>query len=230
MLFRSQSVIFGQAVDLFYDLSVPARGELLDDVLNIGLWLRLSEDAGKREREKQKEVDEAARQVARAQGVVDSLADESEIEKAISEWEDKRQERIDELISRIERAEDEVAEASSRLARASKLYDQLKRTNADKNAVEKLRNKRTDLEIDNRRMLDQANEAAKRIEFYKKNSVCPTCGTSINQKMAHQYCQQLEMTIHSNRSELQHGAIEINAINQHIAELEIGRASCRERV
>ena len=34
------SVLFGQMVRLFIDLTVPERGALLDEVLDLGLWLR----------------------------------------------------------------------------------------------------------------------------------------------------------------------------------------------
>src|SRR5581483_96817 len=43
-----QSVLFGQRVPAFLDLSIPDRGVLLDSVLRLGLWLELSERAGQR--------------------------------------------------------------------------------------------------------------------------------------------------------------------------------------
>ena len=43
-----QSVIFGQSVPLFIDLSGPERGALLDEVLDLGIWLKAAELASKR--------------------------------------------------------------------------------------------------------------------------------------------------------------------------------------
>lgn len=42
------SVFFGQSVDFFLDLDVPKRGELLDEVMNLDLWSRLSDIASKK--------------------------------------------------------------------------------------------------------------------------------------------------------------------------------------
>lgn len=39
------SVVFGQSVDFFLDLSIPKRGELLDQVLGLDLWLTLADNA-----------------------------------------------------------------------------------------------------------------------------------------------------------------------------------------
>lgn len=42
------SVFFGQGVDFFIDLSVAARGELLDEVMDLDLWVKLSDIASKK--------------------------------------------------------------------------------------------------------------------------------------------------------------------------------------
>ena len=65
-----QSVVYGQFAPLFIDLSGPERGALLDEVLDLGLWLKAAETASKRHTELSREVDEFGKQIAYIEGKI----------------------------------------------------------------------------------------------------------------------------------------------------------------
>lgn len=88
------SVVYGQAMPLFIDLSIPERGELLDEVLDLELWMRASDRAAVRHKKCTIEVNELRVAMGRTEGAIASLEPESEIQSRIDAWEVDRQARI----------------------------------------------------------------------------------------------------------------------------------------
>ena len=80
------SVVFGQAVPLFIDLPVPQRGELLDEVLDLQLWMRAAVHAGNRWATTQRELDKLLVEVARTEGALGALEDAAELRARVEEW------------------------------------------------------------------------------------------------------------------------------------------------
>jgi DNA repair exonuclease SbcCD ATPase subunit len=100
-----QSVIFGQSHPLFYDLPVPQRGALLDEILDLELWLRLSTRAAERARTQQTELDDRARNIAFLRGQMKALPDKEELQTKADEWDDEQQDKIEEAIEAVNRLE-----------------------------------------------------------------------------------------------------------------------------
>jgi len=103
-----QSVIFGQMVPLFLDLTIPQRGELLDEVMDLGLWLRASERASKSMAEFQSAARKASNQADVLAGEVRGLESEDAIQKQIDEWEEQRHKLIEIELAKIEALEKEL--------------------------------------------------------------------------------------------------------------------------
>src|SRR6202034_1731659 len=81
------STIFGQAAPLFMDLSVPERGLLLDEIMSLGIWLRMSEFAGKESERLKRELIEIEKGIAYSSGLVQgSLEQFDEVEAAQRAW------------------------------------------------------------------------------------------------------------------------------------------------
>lgn len=81
---RLSSVIFGQAVDLFIDRPVPERGDLLDEVLGLGFWMRAADLATSKWTAANVDLQKIQRELARLDGALAELpTDESLLEAII---------------------------------------------------------------------------------------------------------------------------------------------------
>ena len=84
------SIIFGQAVRLFPDLSVPERGELFDEVLGLDVWNKASELAGKKQSALDKSLIEKKNAVAFIDGNINGLPTNASIQQQIDEFEKEK--------------------------------------------------------------------------------------------------------------------------------------------
>lgn len=83
------AVMFGQGADLFPDLPIPERGRLLDDVLQLDVWQRASENASKKCTSLEKEVAEKKTDLAFIDGQLTQLPLEDSIQRQIIDWDEK---------------------------------------------------------------------------------------------------------------------------------------------
>jgi DNA repair exonuclease SbcCD ATPase subunit len=171
------SVIFGQAVPLFVDRSIPERGELLDDVLGLGVWLRASEVAGKKLASATSELNSLKVDIGRTEGAFGALESADDLLARVQDWDDVRAERRKVAKAEIEEAEGVAAVLSierDRLAvrgapddtEARELVRQAQRREATARA-----------EI----AVAAAEERRLRADLaeFDESDVCPTCGQSI---------------------------------------------------
>ncbi len=112
------SVIFGQKVELFADLDLGARAALLDDVLDLGIWLKKAERASAICSDLDREITEKDRELARAEGIIagidaDGLED---LRRHESEWNKKQ-------ASAILDAADKLTDAKTARHAAKKALD-----------------------------------------------------------------------------------------------------------
>jgi DNA repair exonuclease SbcCD ATPase subunit len=96
------SVIFGQATPLFIDLPVPARGDLLDEVLDLELWMRAADKAGEKHRSNSEELNTLRRSMAATQGQLEGLGDIARFDEQISAWDANKFDRINELLAEFD--------------------------------------------------------------------------------------------------------------------------------
>jgi DNA repair exonuclease SbcCD ATPase subunit len=99
------SVLFGQMVRLFIDLSVPERGALLDEVLDLGLWLRASDAANARHRGMTAEMQTIEKALAFSRGKLEGLENEDTIRAREDAWTAEHDAVIEAAIKRVEEAE-----------------------------------------------------------------------------------------------------------------------------
>jgi exonuclease SbcC len=91
------SVIFGQGVPLFPDLSTPERGQLLDEVLSLEIWNRCSDNATKKATQLESNLLTARINIASVQGKIEGLSTEEQIVAEIIKWDAERVSTIDNL-------------------------------------------------------------------------------------------------------------------------------------
>lgn len=95
------SVLFGQGIPLFPDLSVPERGQLLDDVLQLSIWQRCTDNANKKYVALEKNVESEKKSLSFLEGKLSSLPTENDLESEVTAWETQRQNDIDTMVPMV---------------------------------------------------------------------------------------------------------------------------------
>ena len=88
------SIIFGQGADLFPDLPIPKRGEILDQVLKLEIWERASDNASKKTTSLEKSLLTKKSDLAYVEGQISQLQTEDYISGQIEYWELTHQEEL----------------------------------------------------------------------------------------------------------------------------------------
>lgn len=89
------SVLFGQGVPLFPDLSIPERGILLDSVLNLDIWETAADQASKKVNSLEKDLATKKTEISFVEGKLSGLQTEEYVQAQIEYWEVTHQEEID---------------------------------------------------------------------------------------------------------------------------------------
>jgi len=187
-----QSVIFGQAVPLFIDLTGAERSALLDEVLDLNIWLKASEQAALRHREHEKSLTAIDTELAFLKGKQEGFESTDAIEATIAQWETQQEERIEAALQDVEAAEAVLAEATNaHTATARKLGKAIDTSELEKQ-IEAQRNSKLERE----RSMAQAELGVKQserlIQFYKHTKTCDQCAQDIAPKHAAERVKRFE--------------------------------------
>lgn len=179
-----QGVIFGQGVPLFIDLSVPERGALLDEVLDLGIWLKLSDAAGRKFALLNGELSKAKEAIARLQGRLEGMPDAGEIERELQAWNAAQDRRIDDAIAQVETAERELVLAAQKVEKTKLARDAIPDARAMHEKIVDLQRQKATLESHYKQLFAEMSAAQKTIEFYQHTRNCPTCAQAISPNVA----------------------------------------------
>lgn len=194
------AVVFGQSVPLFLDLSAPERGEVLDGVLQLEIWLKAAELASKRHREQSGALDMLQREIARTEGIAIGIGDPKQFAVRMLEWEHARKQRIERLLSEFEEA---VAEADALMPPV--LPDEA----AARQAYENYRERHAAASERAVRLSTQVQQLRDTVRFLARNDFCPVCAQPITAE---------HVSAHTRRSET-----ELAALDRELETAEIDR-------
>jgi DNA repair exonuclease SbcCD ATPase subunit len=169
------SVVFGQATPLFIDLPVPARGDLLDEVLDLELWMRAASNAGEQHRVMLNRLIEARRALARTTGQIEGLGDLNRFAVQQAHWEQQRQVMINDAIDALEQAEQAHAAFVVQRDKDEGPVDEA----AAKQAYEEFRTAHTTARETVATLNAQIKTITETTELLDNNNTCPTCGQDI---------------------------------------------------
>ena len=206
----AQAVLFGQGVRLFMDLTVPERGALLDEVLDLGYWERLAELAGTKAKRHELEMRDADRDVQFTSGKLEGLTPLAELQVAEAEWAAQQDARLLELCDKLEGAEQHLGTLQGEMAdvkapEPSLDFDAtLRQLRADAASAERLLGG------------DHARKAAasQRIKFFQEHDQCPSCGQGISVDLTNGTLHELEAEIdqiNASMDRMKRQAIDIKA-------------------
>ncbi len=201
------SEVFGQKTNLFADLSVPERGALLDEVLDLTLWLRLSERANVKHAEQEKILVNVERDLAAFNARLSVLEDLDSLKTQAISFEEERGRKLDELIQRL--AETEAALTTAQAAEWD--YDKALLDVPADEVTQHMLNEAQILCANNTSMraqlLKELQTLQKSHDFYTNNVTCPTCGQAITEQLRSRHArtavkeiEEIETEITANRT------------------------------
>jgi DNA repair exonuclease SbcCD ATPase subunit len=205
------SVLFGQAVPLFIDLPVPQRGDILDSVLNLELWMQAAKKAAASFQDRDRELRDLQSVIANLQGQIQGLPDIAELTTWKQKWERERRTRVRELTTQLKALKAELKETAPRVEFDSSIVDDAKRLlDAQRKRVSVYQEEGGAL----RAKKDQIEE---KLDFLHCYDECPSCGQQITEEFADQHHAEL----------LKEEKAAVDALNQWSDKLT--RARQRER-
>jgi hypothetical protein len=185
-----QSKVFGQRANLFVDLSIPDRGDLLDDVCDLGFWLRAADNAKKHYDNKEKELEPVAKELTYTKGLLDSLRLADDITEREALWDSERLQRIDQIVEQIETIETQLALAENQIAQLkipgiayiNKLFADIE---VHQTNNQKIHDKKNTIKF----KLDRLEQDA---DFFSKHDTCPVCTQLITEEFTKDRISHIE--------------------------------------
>jgi chromosome segregation ATPase len=176
-----QSVVFGQGVNTFYDLNTTGRGELLDEVMDLGLWLRASQAAGKRVSAMQDRITTAQRTLAAVEGSLASLEPEETFTVLVEQWDATREQQFESVLAVVQAAEVALANAVKQKDSAMVEYEGFLKGSAanrkrSEDLVETISKDIRDCDTKIGIVEGQLIGVNKDRITYSREGACPTCG------------------------------------------------------
>jgi DNA repair exonuclease SbcCD ATPase subunit len=182
------SVLFGQAQPLFVDLSVPERGDILDEVLGLGFWIRAADLATSRWNATGIEMQRLQREVARLDGALAELPREADLVQAIDDFDARRAEEVDELRAQrytldqeyrgLRRSAGAVGVSTDRRDEVDRLRDELS---------ERVTREASEVAV----LGSEVARLSRDFDFFNETGECPTCGQEIDERFAEAHLDDL---------------------------------------
>ena len=226
-----QSVLFGQLVRLFIDITAAERGALLDDILNLEIWGQAADTAAKEAKLSEAAVNKLIQELSYAKGQLAGLMTDEQLAELESGWQSIQDQKSEALIKQIEQAEQELSlleQKATQLSatkehapKAEGLSDNLKEV---ERRIQDLRSRIAVLEADQVRK-------NKELQFFENAPTeCPTCAQPISSRFVGTQKRSIEFAVQEIRkdrdklkSELAHDLCGVDSmcrvIDQRNAEL-----------
>jgi DNA repair exonuclease SbcCD ATPase subunit len=181
------SVIFGQGVPLFIDLPVPARGDLLDDVLDLELWMQAAELAGTRYRSAASSLAVVREAIQRSLGQQEGLGDFERFRELEAEWQAQKTARFEALMTRFEATEARHTELAQIVAEPLKLPDE-RRLGQEFTLA---RNRNAEAIAKRAALATELGIIETNLKFFEDHATCPTCEQAIGRSHVEAFAERV---------------------------------------
>lgn len=193
-----QSVIFGQSTKLFYDLSISERGALLDEVMNLDIWLAASDQTAKRAVDTKHAVDTHATSLAYQQGQLDTLVIQEQAVTTLSNaWVEGAQIDTNNAINDLASLEDTYNIDMDQLAHLETLYADAPDLQLERNNIQVAEDTLNRIRWERGQCQHALGATEQSQAFYKTHSVCPTCQQRIPPDFASTKMEQIDATYYA---------------------------------
>lgn len=176
-----QSVLFGQGAPLFLDLSINARGELLDSVLDLSIWAKAAEVAGRQYIQFNFAIVQIDQKLAFERGKLVGIEDDTSLQQSSADWKETNSHRLNDVLNDLE-----VVEQSCRAMQAELDTSPEPASLAD-----------IDAEIDEaQQALRQVDDLDRQTEFYQSHDECPVCHHPLDESFIGKKFFEIQNEVH----------------------------------
>jgi DNA repair exonuclease SbcCD ATPase subunit len=169
--FRQVVVLGSTSYVPFMQLPTPHRREVIEDLLDIGVFSKMNVVLKARMSENKDNLSDAAKQIELFEDRIQTL------KSLQSRGDEQREERIRSVKEKIDTLKDELATAKDTVVAAQKAYDTA--TNQKSDDIADLRSKMNEYITAKAKMEDMVQRNNRTITFFKDNDTCPTCQQDI---------------------------------------------------
>lgn len=170
------SVIFGQAVPLFIDLPVPARGDLLDEILDLEVWMRAAEAAGVKHRAATQSLTTVREAIQRTLGQQEGLGDFERFRELEDQWAADKDIRFEALMLEFEEAEAQHNQLVPLAQKPVELIDE----NDLRRDVQRAQGNHNEAVASRARLGAEMSAIEENYRFFETSDTCPTCEQPID--------------------------------------------------
>lgn len=224
------SVIFGQSAPLFMDLSVPERSTLMDEIMDLGVWLKLSDFAGDQSAKMTKSLSELnntkSHEEGRASGL-DKLLNELLATQA--EWQDYHARAEEGLRDDYVQADNALRAAEQRARNIAQALTA--RQQAEQDTDLQLREIQDIIEVirtDHAQAKFRHNDILGDTFFLRDHKSCPTCKQRIDQAFAQRRMQELSLQADDAGAQLNNLERDWRDAGRVLVQIEIDAKQARE--
>ena len=190
------SVIFGQSVGFFYNLSVPERGVILDEVMNLGLWLKLAEKANTKATDVGKELQRLENAIKYNQGLLDgSTTQETELADLDKEWQETWKSQIDADLHALQQWEEAYEAAQQELNLVQQQISKLPNMQTLHTKVQEAINHAQKVLTDIALAQEGDAQSMAQLIFFQNHSTCPQCQQRITDDFRQHKITAIEATV-----------------------------------
>jgi DNA repair exonuclease SbcCD ATPase subunit len=224
------SVIFGQSAPLFMDLSIPERSALMDEIMGLGVWLKLSDFAGEQSAKMTKSLSELnntkSHEAGRASGL-DKLLQELTATQA--EWQDYHARAEEGLKNDYVQADNALRAAEQRARGIAQALTARQQAEQDidlqlrelQDIIEVIRTDHTQAAFRHKDILGDS-------DFLRDHKSCPTCKQRIDQVFAQRRMRELELQADDTGVKLDHLERDWRDAGRVMVEVEVEAKKARE--
>lgn len=183
------SVVFGQAAPLFMDLTVPARGELLSEIMDLDYWDSLTEFASNKVKQLTDLASTTKTQIASDTGRLENMIEQLErMHQDEQTWQDTHDDTVNKTWVACEGAESALVAATSHMNHLQrKPVVDLTKLSAE---VEGLRKTTENLRVDHTKVIESHRHVMADIALYHDHKTCPTCKQPLDRSLSVNYEQE----------------------------------------
>lgn len=215
-----QSVVFGQGVPLFVDLPGPERGLLLDQVLDLSVWLKATDTATRHHGNLSKALAQTERDLAFFQGKLEGMESAELIQAAIDLWQRDQDRRVEQAIAAVEESESMLAEMKRKVRATKAAYEVLPSPVAMSKQLKGLETSRARFDATYKTLFDRLTNTQNQVRFYQHNNACPECAQAIPRPHAHTRIRKLTTEKIDIEVEIKSNTMQQRMVSEQLQNLE----------
>jgi DNA repair exonuclease SbcCD ATPase subunit len=200
------SVIFGQGVPLFIDLPVPARGDLLDEILNLEIWMQAADLAGEKFRATTSSLMVIREAIQRTLGQQEGLGDFDRFREMEADWQAQKEARFEDVMGQFETTELAVSTLRQTAAMPLSLLDE--RRLGQEAAL--ARNRHTEAVAAKSALAAEMSMIEANMKFFEENDNCPTCEQPIDARHVEAFAARVMPRVEALDGLIENAAIDIS--------------------